>query len=140
MRKPTTAYTRFFGKRWEKELREMESLLPLTTYKIFPFLYRIGFTRLQHQVVPTRSTLANTMEDQTPAELHDESSPDATKTTAQAQVDGEDYLDRIPLLVQIDDLEGASAAQMVIAFTNSEQAALVKRLKDLARKHEEIAV
>ena len=62
MRKPT-ANTRLFSKHCEKELfskrwkkeplreRERESMLPSTTYKIFPYSYRISITKSQYQVV-----------------------------------------------------------------------------------------
>lgn len=47
---------------------------------------------------------------------------------------------RTPAQVQLDDLEGVSGALTATAFAIPEEAALFKRLKDLARKHEEISV
>jgi hypothetical protein len=47
---------------------------------------------------------------------------------------------QVPTQVPIDDLEGAIGTQMAITFANPEKAALVKRLRDLVKRHEEIKV
>lgn len=74
------------------------------------------------------------MEDQDPA--------DSMKALYQAKLENQAPTDpaRVPAQVKSDDLEGAFGAQMALAFTNPEQAALFKRLKHLAREHKQVAV
>lgn len=62
--------------------------------------------------------------------------------TNQAEMEDYDPADhaRAPAQVQIDNLEGTFGAQTATVFASPDEAALVKRLKDLARKHEEVSV
>jgi hypothetical protein len=91
--------------------------------------------------------------------MDDQASPDPAKTTDQVQMDDQNTTEtskaasqaqmeyqtpagpaRNPAQTQRDDLAGALGAQVMTAFANPEDAALVKRLQDLTKKHEEIKV
>lgn len=74
--------------------------------------------------------------------MDDQTSNALAKAMDQAQVDDQISTDplRFPSQVRIDDLKGASGSQMATTFANPGDAALVKRLKDLAKKREEISV
>lgn len=137
----STAYTRLSSKHWDKEL------CGLVDYKNASSSSLPGYNPSGDSIegLSPAPPIANDTEDDqiptSPAMI-----PRQTQMDDQTpyQVDMEDRVPtdpvQVPTQVQIDDLEDAIGTQMAITPASPEKAALIKRLRDLVMKHEEITV